>query len=85
MVEVGGLQTFAASARALGQFDESGRSMRGQIHKFCKRSNGGSEPTLTGAAITSNVCSINGTDKVMFNLQGFVVTDDYSAGNLIRI
>jgi hypothetical protein len=42
----GGLQTFAASARALGQSGESGRSMRGQIHKCCKRSNGGSEPRL---------------------------------------
>ena len=43
---MGGLQTFAASARALGQSGESGRSMRCQIHKCCKRSNAGSEPTL---------------------------------------
>jgi hypothetical protein len=33
----GGLPTSAASARALGQSGESGRSMRGQIHKWHRR------------------------------------------------
>jgi hypothetical protein len=35
---------FAVGVRALGRSGESGRLMRGQIHKCCKRSNGGSEP-----------------------------------------
>jgi hypothetical protein len=51
----GGLRTFAASARALGQSGESGRSMRGQIHKCCKRSNGGSEPEVTDAVALTKV------------------------------
>jgi len=52
----GGLQTFAASARAMGQSGESSRSMRGQIHKCCKQSNGGTEPKITDAALCTDDC-----------------------------
>jgi hypothetical protein len=30
----------------MGQSGESSRSMRGQIHKCCKQSNGGTEPMV---------------------------------------
>jgi hypothetical protein len=39
----------------MGQSGESGRSMRGQIHKCCKQSNGGTEPNSTDAARRTNV------------------------------
>jgi hypothetical protein len=52
----GGLQTFAASARAMGQSGESGRSMRSQIHKCCKQSNGGTEPILQNFSNAAKGC-----------------------------
>lgn len=77
----GGLQTFAASARALGQSGESGRSMRGQIHKFCKRSNG-DKPTLTDAALSTNGCFGDAAGAILHDCKSHVSLSDHERVNL---
>jgi len=77
----GGLQTFAASARAMGQSGESGRSMRGQIHKFCKRSNG-DKPTLTDAALSTNGCFGDAAGAILHDCKSHVSLSDYEQVNL---
>jgi len=77
----GGLQTFATSARALGQSGESGRSMRGQIHKFCKRSNG-DKPTLTDAALSTNGCFGDAAGAILHDCKSHVSLSDHERVNL---
>jgi hypothetical protein len=77
----GGLQTFAASAQALGQSGESGRSMRGQIHKCCKRSNG-DKPTLTDAALSTNGCFGDAAGAILHDCKSHVSLSDHERVNL---
>lgn len=52
---LGGNQSLAASAQALGQTGESSLSFRGQNYECCKRSNDGCEPYLQFLCSAANV------------------------------